>query len=310
MNLADLEAFVSVVDHGSIIAASAALHLTQSAVTRRIQNLEDALGVPLLDRQTRPLQPTRAGSETYAFAKPVLGSVQDLKSAVMLNGEPSGDLRFGMSRGLGDLVLAEPIRSLRSQFPKVHLQLLVQWSATLLEKLASGALDAAVITLPEESTPPSSYAAELISTELIVVVAGKSTKLSQPSTLEELASHPWLLNPPACATRQLLETALTQRGLPLISSVESEGYDLKFTLIADGIGLGLVLPQLPRTSPLRKHLKIVKVKDFAPRLNVWLLHSKHIGRLAPAVQCLRDAVQKSLKGKTNGGSRRRLSAPM
>ena len=48
MNLIDLEAFVSVVDHGSIVAAAAGLHLTQSAVTRRIQNLEDALGSPLL----------------------------------------------------------------------------------------------------------------------------------------------------------------------------------------------------------------------------------------------------------------------
>jgi len=65
MNLIDLEAFVSVVDRGSIVAAAAGLHLTQSAVTRRIQNLQDALGTPLLDRQTRPLQPTRVGQETY-----------------------------------------------------------------------------------------------------------------------------------------------------------------------------------------------------------------------------------------------------
>jgi DNA-binding transcriptional LysR family regulator len=54
MNLIDLEAFVSVMDRGSIVAAAAHLHLTQSAVTRRIQNLEDVLGLPLLDRQTRP----------------------------------------------------------------------------------------------------------------------------------------------------------------------------------------------------------------------------------------------------------------
>ena len=46
MNLIDLEAFVAVVDHGSIVAASAILLLTQSAVTRRIQNLEDALAFP------------------------------------------------------------------------------------------------------------------------------------------------------------------------------------------------------------------------------------------------------------------------
>ena len=114
MNFTDLEAFVSVLDHGSIVGASTALHLTPSAVSRRIQNLEDVLGVPLLDRQMRPLQPTRAGSETYSFGKPVLSSVRDLKTAVMLNGETSGDLRFGMSRSLGDMTLVAPIRCLRS----------------------------------------------------------------------------------------------------------------------------------------------------------------------------------------------------
>jgi Bacterial regulatory helix-turn-helix protein, lysR family len=84
MNLIDLEAFVSVVDHGSVVAAAASLHLTQSAVTRRIQNLEDVLGMPLLDRKTRPLQPTRAGQETYEFAKPVLSSVNDLKAGIFM----------------------------------------------------------------------------------------------------------------------------------------------------------------------------------------------------------------------------------
>jgi DNA-binding transcriptional LysR family regulator len=295
MNFTDLEAFVCVLDHGSIVAASAALHLTQSAVTRRIQNLEDALGVPLLDRHTRPLQPTRAGSETYVFAKPVLASVRDLKAAVMHNGEPAGDLRFGMSRGLGDTALLTPIRSLRAQFPKVRPQVFVQWSATLLEELTSGSLDAAVINLPEGATPPSSLVSELIATEPIEIIAGKSTKLSQPPTVEELSSHPWVLNPEACGIREAIAIAFRQRGLPLVTAVESESYDLKFTLIADGMGLGAVMPQLYYSSPLRKSLKVVKVKDFAPKFNVWLVHSRHLGRLAPAVMCLRNSVQKSLK---------------
>jgi len=170
----------------------------------------------------------------------------------------------------------------------------------LLDQLVGGALDAAVVNLPEEKAPPSSLASELIATEEIVIVAGRSTKLSQPSTLEEISSHSWLLNPQTCGMRQILETAFRQRGLPLSCAVESEGYDLKFTLIVDGVGLGLVMQQLHRTSSFRKNLKIVKVKDFAPKMNVWLLHSKHLGRLAPAVQCLRDSVQKSLKARNVG----------
>src|SRR5271156_4321304 len=165
MNLIDLEAFVAVVDHGSVVAAAARLHLTQSAVTRRIQNLEDALGTSLLDRQTRPLQPTRAGQETYEFAKPVLSSVNDLKTGIMEGGEPSGDFRFGMSRALGDLAIGSPIRCVRADFPKVRVQAFVQWSAVLLERLATRALDCAVVLLPEGNTPPAALLSECRSAE-------------------------------------------------------------------------------------------------------------------------------------------------
>jgi len=162
MNLIDLEAFVAVVDHGSVVAASTVLHLTQSAVTRRIQNLEDSLGGPLLDRQNRPLQPTRAGRETYEFAKPVLSSVGDLKSAIVHNGEPAGDFRFGVSRSLGDLALTHSIGHLREGYPKLRLQAFAQWSTPLLERLVDSTLDAAVVFLPEEGAPPGSVDGELL----------------------------------------------------------------------------------------------------------------------------------------------------
>jgi DNA-binding transcriptional LysR family regulator len=242
MNLIDLEAFVSVVDHGSVVAAAAGLHLTQSAVTRRIQNLEDALGSPLLDRKTRPLQPTRAGQETYAFAKPVLSSVNDLKTGIMHGGEPSGDFRFGMSRSLGDLAIGFPIRCLRADLPKVRIHAFVQWSGVLIDRLATRALDCAVVLLPEGSTPPASLMSECIGAVPLTIVAAKSTRLSQPATLEELASNPWVLNPHGCSARQFLEAAFLQRGLPFISSVEAEGYELQLSLISDGVGLGLVMP--------------------------------------------------------------------
>jgi DNA-binding transcriptional LysR family regulator len=295
MNLIDVEAFVSVVDHGSIVAAAAQLHLTQSAVTRRIQNLEDALGSPLLDRQTRPLQPTRAGRETYEFAKPVLSSVNDLKTGIMHGGEPSGDFRFGMSRSLGDLAIGSPIRCLRADFPKVRIQAFVQWSAVLLERLADRALDCAVVLLPEEATPPASLVSECLGATPFTIVAAKTKRLSQPALLEELASHAWVLNPHGCSARRLLEAAFLQRGLPFVSAVEAEGYELQLSLISEGVGLGLVMPQVLRSSALHKHIKAITVKGLAPMQNVWILHSRHIGRLAPAVQCVRDAVKQQLQ---------------
>jgi DNA-binding transcriptional LysR family regulator len=297
MNLIDLEAFISVVDHGSTVAAAARLHLTQSAVTRRIQNLEDALGTPLLDRRTRPVQPTRAGQETYEFAKPVLSSVNDLKAAIMDGGALSGDFRFGMPRGLGDLALGLPIRDLRAKFPKLQIQAFMQWSEVLMERLSNRTLDAAFILLPEGSPAPVSFVSECVGSEPIAIVAAKTARLSQPATLEELSTYSWVVNPHGCSSRQLLETAFRQRTLPFVSTVVAEGYELQFSLIAEGVGLGIARPQLFYSSALRKHMKLVRVKEFSPVLNVWFLYSKHLGRLTPAVQCLRDSVQKSLKAK-------------
>jgi DNA-binding transcriptional LysR family regulator len=294
MNLIDLEAFVSVVDHGSVVAAAAGLHLTQSAVTRRIQNLEDALGTPLLDRQSRPLQPTRAGQETYEFARPVLSSVNDLKTGIMHGGEPSGDFRFGMTRALGDLAIGSPIRRLRADFPKVRIQAFVQWSGVLLERLANRALDSAVVLLPEGNTPPASLMSECLGTEPFAIVAAKAKRFSRPTTLQELSPNAWVVNPHGCGVRQQLEVALLQRGLPFVSAVEAEGYELQLSLISEGVGLGLVTPQVFYSSSLRRHMQLVKAKDFSPMLNVWLLHSRHVGRLAPVVGCVRDVVKEEL----------------
>jgi DNA-binding transcriptional LysR family regulator len=296
MNLIDLEAFVSVVDRGSVVAAAAGLHLTQSAVTRRIQNLEHALGTPLLDRQTRPLQPTRAGQETYEFAKPVLSSVNDLKTGMINGGEPSGDFRFGMSRALGNLAIGPAIRCLRADFPKVRIQAFVQWSGVLSERLANRTMDSAIVLLPEGSTPPASFVSERLGSIPFSIVAAKAKRFSHPATLQELSSNAWVLNPHGCGARQQLEAALLQRGLPFVSAVEAEGYELQLSLISEGVGLGLVMPKVFYTSALRGRMKLVKAKDFSPMQNVWLLHSRHIGRLAPAVRCVRDAVKQHARG--------------
>jgi DNA-binding transcriptional LysR family regulator len=294
MNLIDLEAFVSVVDYGSIVRAAAALHLTQSAVTRRVQNLEDALGVPLLDRQSRPLKPTHAGVGAYDFARPVLSSVSDLKAAIIHDGEPSGDFRFGMSRGLGDLAFASPVRSLRMEFPKIKLRAYVQWGHLLLERLANRSLDAAVVLLPQETQPPANLNAEQLGTRRLQVIAGKSMKLPANVSLEELSAYPWVLNPHGCATRRALEQALQQHGLPFECSVEAEGHELQFSLIAEGLGLGATMPDVLQVSGFRNEIKILKVKEFLVPHRIWLLSSKHVGRLAPVLRCLKVAVQKTL----------------
>jgi DNA-binding transcriptional LysR family regulator len=290
MNIVDLESFVAVVDCGSIVAAAARLHITQSAISRRIQNLEESLGTSLLDRQKRPLQLTTAGKAMYENARPVLGAVDDLKSAVVHDGEPSGAFRFGVARGLGDAALTRPIEVLRKEFPLLQLQAYSQWTEPLLDKIRSRSIDAAAVLLPTGEVPPVTVDSEYLGKQNFVIVDQKTASHSRTTTLEEISSRGWVLSPDGCGTRYNVESVLLRRGLPFQIAVEAEGKELQLSLVAQGVGLGIVPSQVFASSVYKKRLCVVRVKDFDPIQDLWLVSSKHIGRRARVVQALKSAL--------------------
>jgi DNA-binding transcriptional LysR family regulator len=81
-NLRSLEAFVAIVDAGSITRAAERLGLTQPAVSIALRELESGLGSTLLDRDVRPVRPTRAGVVLYRRATRLLADVEGLRTAV------------------------------------------------------------------------------------------------------------------------------------------------------------------------------------------------------------------------------------
>lgn len=111
MNLSDLEAFAAVVESGSIVGAARRLYLTQSAVTKRIQNLEGALDVILLDRQSRPTRPSHVGKKVYDHANEILASVAAMKAEVVPDREPSGEFNLGVALP-PDTLMAEVVGKL------------------------------------------------------------------------------------------------------------------------------------------------------------------------------------------------------
>jgi DNA-binding transcriptional LysR family regulator len=294
MNLFDLEAFASVVETGSVVAASARLHLSQSAITRRIQNVESELNIPLLHRDARPLQPTKAGLEIYEHARRVLSSMNDLRSAFAEGAELSGEFRFGITRELGDLTLTYPIDRLQSEYPRLKLQAIAEWSNELLKRVHLRQIDVAVALLPEESVLPEHVTGEVITTDPILVIASKKMSFKRNCTLKDLSVHPWIVNPPGCGGRELLRGTLSGSRLPFKIGVEAYGVELKLALVAKGLGLGLVHPKILPTSPFRKQVRVISVSDFRPRLSTWVLHPPQVGRLSGPISSLRETLKRRL----------------
>jgi hypothetical protein len=191
---------------------------------------------------------------------------------------------------------------------KLRIQAFTKWSHELLEQLANRTLDAAVILLPAGSSPPPNLASECIGSETFAVVASKARRFSPNPTVEELSSSGWILNPRGCLTCGSVEAALLARRLPFTVAVETEGFELQLSLVSKDVGLGIVMPQVFQTSGFRKQLRTVKVKDFRSEQSLWSVHSRHIGKLAPVVRTLRDAVKQSLHIKSLSTPQQRTAA--
>jgi DNA-binding transcriptional LysR family regulator len=294
MNIPDLEAYIAVVETGSIGAAALRLNLTQPGVTRRVQSLEQSVGTPLLDRRSKPPRLTPAGRAAYDQARRVVQAVRDMTLALEPDGEPHGELRVGVTAALGDLALAEPVDRVRAAYPQLYLRASTGWSEQLIQAVRGGTLDAAAVLTLDARQPLAGRSGESLTTDPAAVVAGHELPLPDRVRLEDLAPIPWVLDHDGCSFRRVLRDAFAAHGRALVPGIEVGGAELQLSLIARGHGVGLVLPRMLERSAFRDAVRIVAVEDFRPTFTMWLIHSTYPGRLAAPIGCFRDALLSSL----------------
>jgi LysR family hydrogen peroxide-inducible transcriptional activator len=129
--------------------AGEACAVTQSTLSAGIKELEDRLGVALVERTRRRVTLTPTGEEIVARARRLLRDAEDLAEAAKAAQEPlAGPLRLGVIPTIGPYVIPAAVAGLGRQFPKLRLYLREEQTAPLLAKLEQGRLDLALIALP------------------------------------------------------------------------------------------------------------------------------------------------------------------
>ncbi|RAI45769.1 LysR family transcriptional regulator [Rhodoplanes roseus] len=293
MNLEDVRAFVAVVDTGSVGKAALCLNLTQPAVSRRVQRLEETLGVTLLDRDSKPARATRAGETAYRRCVAVLRAAEaltrDSRSTVA-----AGPLRVGLTLALSEAVLAPAIEAVRTLCPSVSLRLATDRSAILRRQVADGQLDAAVVAEKPERPLDPAHATPL-GTERVLVVVPVDSPLPDRISVAGLAGQHWVINPDGCGFRAQLDRALADRGAPVEVVAETWGAGLQLALIARGIGVGLIPERLLVGSPWRDKVRVVTVDDFAPALTAWMVTAGPLGPFDAAIEAIAATVRAFLE---------------
>ncbi|MEI8056382.1 MAG: LysR substrate-binding domain-containing protein [Actinomycetes bacterium] len=134
--LRQLEYFIAVADSGSVTGAAAAVHLSQSAMSTALADLERTLGVQLVIRHhARGITLTEAGEQVLAEARRLLGHAQDLQSlAAHLGGDVTGQLRLGCFTILAPYVLPELLSAAADELPGLE----IETTEEPLDRLAAG----------------------------------------------------------------------------------------------------------------------------------------------------------------------------
>jgi DNA-binding transcriptional LysR family regulator len=293
MEFNDVRAFVSVVDKGSVSAAALDLHITQSAVTKRLQRLESSLGATLFDRTQRPAVLTTAGQRALEKCRRLLIDVNELRAAVSNEHAALADVRVGIAHALGEIVLTEPIRVVREAFPRVGFRLTTGWSLDLLEHVRTGALDAAIILLPGTEMVPSEVLGTSVGKERLVILGPLNLKGRRARYVRELEGAQWILNPQGCGARAVLRRALARSDINLVVAIESYNYDMQLLLTSQGQGLTLVPERIFQSSPLRSRLQVLKVTGLHFPFTIWSVH-RLSAELEPLVSKLNVLVAAAL----------------
>ncbi|MGB3516175.1 MAG: LysR family transcriptional regulator [Elainellaceae cyanobacterium] len=121
---ASMQAFVQVVDTGGFAAAARAMGTSRSAVNKLVIHLENELGVQLLHRTTRRVNPTESGLAFYDRCLDILAALEEAELAVSrIHQEPRGNLRINAPMSFGILNLAPAIADFMADYPELQVQL-------------------------------------------------------------------------------------------------------------------------------------------------------------------------------------------
>jgi DNA-binding transcriptional LysR family regulator len=244
VTLRQLEYFIAAADAGTVTAAADRLHLSQSALSMALSELERAVKVQLLVRDRRGIRLTPVGEEVLSDARRLVAGVADLPNiAAEFQGSMSGRLVVGCYSTLSPLLLPPVLAEFAAAHPDVELSIVEGSQGMLEEQLRSGVVDVALmydyqrasftgdrglLGQPVVTSPP-----------YVLLPEGHSLTRRPEVTLEDLAGEPLILFdlPPG---GEYFLSLFTDAGLEARVRYRTQSYELVRSLVARGLGYSIL----------------------------------------------------------------------
>lgn len=146
MTITQLEYLLAVANYGNFTTAAEKCFVTQPSLSIQIKNLEEELGLILLDRSKKPVVPTDAGNRILEIARETVTSISRIKECAQeCKGNISGTLKLGFIPTISPYIVDKLVPVILKKYPDIHLQIYESVTADLIEKLQKDQLDASVM---------------------------------------------------------------------------------------------------------------------------------------------------------------------
>ncbi|MGV6875785.1 LysR family transcriptional regulator [Pseudochelatococcus sp. B33] len=287
-DLADIKAFVTVAKLGSFTAAAAEMHLSQSALSRRIDKLEAALNAPLLKRTTRKVSLTPVGMEFNRRATELLHNFDEALFGIGdFTRSISGEVTISCMPSAIRFFLPPILRIYHTRYPGIILRLVDHGATEAISAVRRGEVDFAFNHI---ETPDPALTFERVLEERIVLACQPTHALARKSRVKwaELAAFDYMTASRTSSNRLLIDLALAAMPVKLSPFCETPHVSTLVGLVEAGMGIAAV-PSI--CMPIGAHPNLVSVPLVAPIISRKIgLISRTGAKLAPAAQKLYDEI--------------------
>jgi len=286
VTLRQLRIFESVARHNSMSRAAEELHLTQPAVSMQMKQLEEQIGVPLLEQKGRRLYLTEAGQELRGHAQRFTAQTVELQSAMdQFRGVERGLLRIAVV-STANYFLPPLIAAYTERYPGVRISLQVANRETVLAALADHRTDIAITGEPPDGVD---LEAQQFMDNPLVIIAHPSHRLTKLSHvgLERLREERLVVREPGSGTRAAAERHFTENKVDYLFGCELSSNEAIKQAVQAGLGLGVVSLQTIELELETKRLAVLPVESF-PILRHWYIVHRRDKRLSAASQAFRN----------------------
>ncbi len=300
ITLRQLRIFEAVARHSSMSRAAEELHLTQPAVSMQIKQLEEQIGIPLLEQKGRRLYLTEAGQELRGHAQRFTAQTVELQSAMdQFRGLERGLLRIAVV-STANYFLPPLIAAYNKRYPGVHISLQVANRESVLAALADHRTDIAITGEPPEGVDLE--AQQFMDNPLVVIAhPGHHLAALAQVALARLREERLVVREPGSGIRAATERHFNEHRVDYLFGCELSSNEAIKQAVQAGLGLGIVSLQTIELELETKRLVVLPVESF-PIMRHWFIVHRRDKRLSAASQGFRDLLLSQVARPLSGNS--------